>query len=180
MDACLARKYGKQADMWSVGGEPEIAALQCKAQVCCIVFNLYDMCALVSCWYVAVVSYVVLSGAPAFPGDTLDEKVARGEYTPMTGKRWAGKSENAKSFVKELLVVSTVTRLTAEQALAHPWISCSAWLLPPPDQPGRARKRVSGLEVGSDGDGGQKLAEAKVAKLDCGSNATSADGADEC
>ena len=105
-------------------------------------------------WSVGVVSYVVLSGAPAFPGDDLDDKVSRAEFTPMTGKRWANKSDAAKAFVRALLVVSVKTRLTAEQAVGHPWIAGSAWLLPPPEQPKSKKRSAAAVDGGGDSDRG--------------------------
>ena len=39
-------------------------------------------------WSVGVVAYVVLSGAPAFESSRLEEAIAAGRFTPMTGRRW--------------------------------------------------------------------------------------------
>lgn len=73
-------------------------------------------------WSLGVVAYVVLSGAPAFPGDRLEDAISEGAFTPMTGRRWVGVSQAAQNFVRSLLVVSTEDRPTAEVAAKHEWV----------------------------------------------------------
>jgi serine/threonine protein kinase len=74
-------------------------------------------------WSVGVVAYVVLSGAPAFPGSELEEAITTAAFSPMVGRRWKGVSADAKNFVSSLLMVTPGDRLTADEALLHPWIA---------------------------------------------------------
>jgi serine/threonine protein kinase len=74
-------------------------------------------------WSVGVVAYVVLSGAPAFPGDRLEECISTATFSPMSGRRWHGVSEEAKDFVRHLLVKSPEQRPTAVEASKHKWIA---------------------------------------------------------
>lgn len=55
-------------------------------------------------------------------GMTLFEKVKRGKYT-FDNRYWKDISEEAKDLIRNLLVVDPAKRITAEQALAHPWIA---------------------------------------------------------
>jgi calcium/calmodulin-dependent protein kinase I len=75
-------------------------------------------------WSVGVVAYIMLSGYPPFYSERdqeLFEQVRRGEFE-MERPEWTNVSEEAKSFVSALLVVDPETRLTAEQALNHPFM----------------------------------------------------------
>ena len=74
-------------------------------------------------WSVGVLTYVVLSGSPAFPSDS---SIAAGRFTPMTGRRWESVSPEAKAFVAALIEVNPMMRLTATQALGHPWLAPQA------------------------------------------------------
>ena len=74
-------------------------------------------------WSVGVILYVVLSGSPAFRGESLDQQIHTGRYKPMTGERWEGVSECAKDLVKKLLTVSETERLTVAQAQGHDWFA---------------------------------------------------------
>lgn len=73
-------------------------------------------------WSLGVVAYVVLSGAPAFPSDRLEDAISEAAFTPMAGRRWQGVSQAAKDFVQSLLVVATNERPTAALAAKHAWV----------------------------------------------------------
>lgn len=71
---------------------------------------------------------MLLSGIPPFRGrrdhEVLDA-VRRGRYT-LSGPRWAHVSEEGKSFVRALLQWHPSARMSASEALHHPWLS-GAW-----------------------------------------------------
>jgi len=81
----------------------------------------------VDMWGVGIITYILLAGYPPFydennPGDdtALFEKVINVEYD-MDDECWDDVSDLAKDFIKHLLVKDPKERLTAEQALDHPW-----------------------------------------------------------
>jgi calcium-dependent protein kinase len=76
------------------------------------------------CWSIGVIAYMLLSGTPPFKGRRDREvlqAVKRGKYT-LSGPRWESISEDAKDFIRHLLVYNPAKRMTAEQALKHPWL----------------------------------------------------------
>ena len=65
-----------------------------------------------------------LSGTPPFKGRRDREvlqAVRRGKYT-LSGPKWDNVSEDAKDFIRHLLVYNPAKRMTAEQALKHAWL----------------------------------------------------------
>lgn len=75
-------------------------------------------------WSLGVITYMLLSGTPPFKGRRDREvlqAVRRGKYT-LSGPRWDGISEEAKDFIRRLLVYNPSKRATSEQAMKHPWL----------------------------------------------------------
>jgi len=75
-------------------------------------------------WSAGVILYILLCGKVPFGGNSDREimrNVTRGKYS-LTDPAWEHISDSAKSLVAQLLEVDPVKRLTASQALAHPWI----------------------------------------------------------
>lgn len=74
-------------------------------------------------WSLGVCVFILLSGCMPFCGSEQHQMVSimAGMYD-MESEEWQGVSEDAKDFVKKLLVVEPSTRLMASQALQHPWI----------------------------------------------------------
>ena len=75
-------------------------------------------------WSVGVITYIMLSGASPFLGDTQQETYANvvacdyhfdKEFFPET-------SELAKDFIRKLLVKDPSKRSSVDESLAHPWI----------------------------------------------------------
>eukprot|EP00569_Conticribra_weissflogii_P014354 CAMPEP_0171416608 /NCGR_PEP_ID=MMETSP0880-20121228/40180_1 /TAXON_ID=67004 /ORGANISM="Thalassiosira weissflogii, Strain CCMP1336" /LENGTH=235 /DNA_ID=CAMNT_0011934857 /DNA_START=538 /DNA_END=1246 /DNA_ORIENTATION=- len=77
----------------------------------------------ISCdnWSVGIVAYILLSGYPPFNGDTdpdIFAAIKRGHFEfPKQGF-----SDEAKDFIKSLLRRDPRKRLSAEDALKHPWL----------------------------------------------------------
>lgn len=88
-------------------------------------------------WSVGVVVFVLLSGQfPFFNEGAGDDaagqglglgfldSIAKGKYS-FSVSEWGGVSDGAKDFIRRLLVVAPSQRLTASQALSHPWLAAA-------------------------------------------------------
>uniref|UniRef100_A0A7S4VR84 Calmodulin n=1 Tax=Alexandrium monilatum TaxID=311494 RepID=A0A7S4VR84_9DINO len=76
-------------------------------------------------WSLGVIVFILLVGHMPFSGASERQQIAAiraGKYV-FKRDRWAKVSEEALDFVKKLLVVDEKVRLTAEQALKHPWLN---------------------------------------------------------
>jgi len=74
-------------------------------------------------WSIGVMLYIMLCGSPPFNGsdDQIISKVRKGTWS-FRGQAWNSISEEAKDLVKKLMEKDINQRLTAVDALAHPWI----------------------------------------------------------
>lgn len=75
-------------------------------------------------WSIGVILYILLSGKPPFYGDDDSEilnSVKRGTYS-LSGHDWKNISNEAKDLIKQMLTYDPAQRITADQALVHPWI----------------------------------------------------------
>jgi len=75
-------------------------------------------------WSVGVIAYVILCGYPPFNGTSHDEthkSVLRGQYY-FPAEDWKNISDEAIDFIYRALQMNPKKRMTADQALKHPWI----------------------------------------------------------
>ena len=74
-------------------------------------------------WSIGVMLYIMLCGSPPFNGsdDQIIHKVKKGNWT-FRGQAWATISEEAKDLVTKLMEKNINDRLSAVDALQHPWI----------------------------------------------------------
>lgn len=78
-------------------------------------------------WSAGIILYVMLCGYLPFQSsdrNRLFKRIKRGEYK-MASPYWDDISENAKDLVKQMLVVNPTARVTAAEALKHPWFAAS-------------------------------------------------------
>ena len=75
-------------------------------------------------WSAGVLVYIILTGTPPFNGNSdaeIMKKVAAGKYS-LDIPELSNASEKAKDFISKLLTVDPAKRISAEQALQHPFI----------------------------------------------------------
>eukprot|EP01114_Cavostelium_apophysatum_P001040 TRINITY_DN1089_c0_g1_i1.p1 TRINITY_DN1089_c0_g1~~TRINITY_DN1089_c0_g1_i1.p1 ORF type:complete len:345 (-),score=100.48 TRINITY_DN1089_c0_g1_i1:89-1123(-) len=79
----------------------------------------------VDMWSCGVITYVLLCGFSPFLSSNqtgLFEKIMKAEYD-FPDPEWTHISDQAKDFIRKLLVKDQKARYTAAQCLAHPWLS---------------------------------------------------------
>ena len=74
-------------------------------------------------WSIGVIMYILLTGSPPFNGDNEDEiikSILIGKYD-TTLDTYKTLSNNAKDLITKLLTFNPAERITAKDALMHPW-----------------------------------------------------------
>ncbi|XP_063604789.1 death-associated protein kinase 1-like isoform X2 [Penaeus indicus] len=89
------------------------------------IVNYEPLCLATDMWAIGVITYILLSGASPFLGDSQQET-----YNNITAVDFAfddedfsGTSDLAKDFISQLLIKDPRHRMSAEQSLAHPWMA---------------------------------------------------------
>jgi serine/threonine protein kinase len=78
----------------------------------------------VDMWDIGVIMYILLGGYPPFADEhipTLFAKIKKAEFE-FHEQYWKDVSEDAKDLIRKLLRKKPLARLTAEEALQHPWV----------------------------------------------------------
>ncbi|XP_068579218.1 death-associated protein kinase 2 isoform X1 [Cebidichthys violaceus] len=119
IDFGLAHKLEAGADFKNIFGTPEFVAPE--------IVNYEPLGLEADMWSIGVITYILLSGASPFLGDTKQETL--GNISAMDyefdEELFSNTSELAKSFIRQLLEKDTRKRMTIQEALNHHWIkSC--------------------------------------------------------
>jgi serine/threonine protein kinase len=79
----------------------------------------------VDMWSIGVITYILLGGYPPFHDDNqavLYKKIKSGDFV-FHAEYWDPVSDEAKNLISAMLTVDMDKRMTAKEALNHPWIS---------------------------------------------------------
>ncbi|XP_055365646.1 death-associated protein kinase 2 isoform X2 [Betta splendens] len=116
IDFGLARKIEAGADFKNIFGTPEFVAPE--------IVNYEPLGLEADMWSIGVITYILLSGASPFLGDSKQETL--GNISAVSydfdDELFSNTSEMAKSFIRQLLEKNTRKRMTIHDALNHPWI----------------------------------------------------------
>ncbi|CAH1119226.1 unnamed protein product [Phaedon cochleariae] len=116
IDFGLARKFDPDKKLQVLFGTPEFVAPE--------IVNFDEIGYGTDMWSVGVICYVLLSGLSPFMGHTDVETMANvtiAKYD-FDDEAFEEISENAKDFIKKLLIKDMNCRLSAQQCLEHQWL----------------------------------------------------------
>jgi len=119
-DFGLSKIVGQQMMMQTACGTPSYVAPE--------VLNASGYGKEVDMWSIGVITYILLCGFPPFYGDTVPEifeQIMEANFD-YPEEYWHTVSKEAKDFINRLLVVDSDKRLSAGDALRHPWLSGGA------------------------------------------------------
>ncbi|XP_034734677.1 death-associated protein kinase 2 isoform X2 [Etheostoma cragini] len=117
IDFGLAHKIEAGADFKNIFGTPEFVAPE--------IVNYEQLGLEADMWSIGVITYILLSGASPFLGDTKQEtlgNISAVNYE-FDEELFSNTSELAKSFISQLLEKDTRKRMTIQDALNHHWIT---------------------------------------------------------
>ncbi|KAJ4938515.1 hypothetical protein JOQ06_003130 [Pogonophryne albipinna] len=140
IDFGLAHKIEAGADFKNIFGTPEFVAPE--------IVNYEQLGLEADMWSIGVITYILLSGASPFLGDTKQETL--GNISAMDyefdDELFSNTSELAKSFISQLLVKDTRKRMTIQEALNHHWIKSCDYMEEESTVP-EAEKKVEQLKT---------------------------------
>eukprot|EP00201_Polytomella_parva_P007314 CAMPEP_0175075824 /NCGR_PEP_ID=MMETSP0052_2-20121109/22298_1 /TAXON_ID=51329 ORGANISM="Polytomella parva, Strain SAG 63-3" /NCGR_SAMPLE_ID=MMETSP0052_2 /ASSEMBLY_ACC=CAM_ASM_000194 /LENGTH=376 /DNA_ID=CAMNT_0016344719 /DNA_START=95 /DNA_END=1225 /DNA_ORIENTATION=- len=119
-DFGLSKFFSPETVLSTMCGSPQYVA----PEVLGVGDGLKEYSPAVDMWSVGVILFILLSGYSPFDDDNdavLFEKIKKGNYD-ADDPIWDNISLEAKHVVARLLTVDSSKRLTAEEALAHPWV----------------------------------------------------------
>lgn len=117
IDFGFARRYDSKKKLQVMFGTPEFTAPE--------VLNYDEIYFYTDMWSLGVICYVLLSGLSPFVGQNdmaTMNNVTQGKYS-FKYNSFEAVSEDAKDFVRKLLVRDGTQRLTARSALEHKWLA---------------------------------------------------------
>ncbi|XP_070325245.1 death-associated protein kinase 2 isoform X1 [Odocoileus virginianus] len=117
IDFGLAHEIEDGVEFKNIFGTPEFVAPE--------IVNYEPLGLEADMWSIGVITYILLSGASPFLGDTKQETLANitAVSYDFDEEFFSQTSELAKDFIRKLLVKETRKRLTIKEALSHPWIT---------------------------------------------------------
>ncbi|KAJ3205950.1 hypothetical protein HDU82_004858 [Entophlyctis luteolus] len=91
----------------------------------------------VDLWSIGVMTYLLLCGFHPFNVDDRGgfDKVLRAEYEFYPADIWLDISKEAKHFISNLILLNPEDRMTAREALQHPWTAFASLRLQNPGSP---------------------------------------------
>lgn len=116
-DFGLSKIVGQQMMMQTACGTPSYVAPE--------VLNASGYGKEVDMWSIGVITYILLCGFPPFYGDTVPEifeQIMEANFD-YPEEYWGSVSKEAKDFINKLLVVDSDRRMSAVDALRHPWLA---------------------------------------------------------
>ncbi|XP_015199198.1 death-associated protein kinase 3 [Lepisosteus oculatus] len=116
IDFGLAHKIEDGVEFKNIFGTPEFVAPE--------IVNYEPLGLAADMWSIGVITYILLSGASPFLGESKQETLANisAMNYDFDEEFFSRTSELAKSFIRQLLEKDTRKRLTIQETLNHPWI----------------------------------------------------------
>uniref|UniRef100_A0A8C7E673 Death-associated protein kinase 2 n=1 Tax=Naja naja TaxID=35670 RepID=A0A8C7E673_NAJNA len=116
IDFGLAHEIEDGVEFKNIFGTPEFVAPE--------IVNYEPLGLAADLWSIGVITYILLSGASPFLGETKQETLANitAVSYEFDEEFFSHTSDLAKDFIRKLLVKDTRKRLTIQEALRHPWI----------------------------------------------------------
>ncbi|CAI5798907.1 death-associated protein kinase 3 [Podarcis lilfordi] len=116
IDFGIAHKIEAGNEFKNIFGTPEFVAPE--------IVNYEPLGLEADMWSIGVITYILLSGASPFLGETKQEtltNISAVNYD-FDEEYFSNTSELAKDFIRRLLVKDPKKRMTIDQSLEHPWI----------------------------------------------------------